>query len=81
MPSPFFPMPRGDRWYLAALIAIAIVAFLPWSRATAVGVLPVFGWMMAALMVLAPLIALGRLLWEARAEQARVDPPAGRGRS
>lgn len=60
--SQFFPLPRGDRWYLAVLVAIAVVAFLPWSRHTAAGSLPVFGWLMVALMVLAPAIALVRLL-------------------
>lgn len=63
----FFPLPAGDRWYLLALVAIATFAFLPWSRATEVGGLPVFGWLMAALMVLAPAVALVRLLacdWE-----------------
>jgi len=60
--SQFFPLPRGDRWYLALLVAIAVVAFLPWSRNTAAGSLPVFGWLMVALMVLAPAIALVRLL-------------------
>jgi phosphoglycerol transferase MdoB-like AlkP superfamily enzyme len=60
--SQFFPVSRGDRWYLALLIALAVVAFLPWSRATAVGTLPLFGWLMVALMVLAPAVALVRLL-------------------
>lgn len=58
----FFPVPRGDRWYLALLVAIAVVAFLPWSRNTPVGSLPVFGWLMVVLMVLAPAVALVRLL-------------------
>jgi hypothetical protein len=44
-------MPRGDRWYLAALVLVGVVAFLPWSRATQVGVLPLFAWLMAGLMV------------------------------
>jgi hypothetical protein len=57
-------MPRGDRWYLAALVLVGVVAFLPWSRATQVGVLPLFAWLMAGLMVVAPLVALVRLLSE-----------------
>lgn len=59
-------MPRGDRWYLAVLVAIAVAAFLPWSRMTHVGVLPVFAWMMAGLMICAPVVALVRLLREPR---------------
>jgi apolipoprotein N-acyltransferase len=54
-------MPRGDRWYLAVLIAAAVIAFLPWTRATHVGGLSLFGWMMAGLMVLSPAIALVRI--------------------
>jgi hypothetical protein len=73
-PMSFFGMPRGDRYYLLALIATAFVAFLPWSRATHVGVLPVFAWIMAGLMVVAPLVALLRLLGD------RGRRRAGRGR-
>ena len=69
----FFSMPRGDRYYLLTLIAIAVVAFLPWSRATQVGVLPLFAWIMAGLMVFAPLVALLRLVLGA-------DRRTGRGR-
>lgn len=56
-------MPAGDRWYLLAIVAVAVIAFLPWSRHTHVGPLPVFAWLMAGLMVFAPLVALLRLLW------------------
>jgi hypothetical protein len=63
-PVPFFPMPRGDRWYLASLVVVAVVAFLPVSRGTHVGPLPLFAWLMAGLMVAAPLVALARLLAE-----------------
>jgi hypothetical protein len=59
---PFFRMPRGDRWYLATLALISVIAFLPWSRATEVGGLPLFTWFMTALMVLSPAIALVRLV-------------------
>lgn len=57
-------MPVGDRWYIGAVIAVAVVAFLPWSRQTHVGPLPVFAWLMAGLMVFAPLVALVRILRE-----------------
>jgi len=66
VPRAFLPMPRGDRWYLGALVAVAVVAFLPWSRATVIGSLPVFAWLMAALMVLSPVVALLRLWWSRR---------------
>jgi CDP-diglyceride synthetase len=57
----FFTLPAGDRWFLGLLVAIAAVAFTPWSRATEFGGLPLFAWFMTALMVLAPAIALLRL--------------------
>jgi hypothetical protein len=65
-------MPRGDRWYLAGLVLVAVIAFLPASRATQVGPLPLFGWLMAGLMVAAPLVALVRLLTD-RASRADGD--------
>jgi hypothetical protein len=57
----FFTLPAGDRWFLGVLVAIAAMAFTPWSRATELGGLPLFAWFMTALMVLAPAIALLRL--------------------
>jgi hypothetical protein len=60
----FFRMPAGDRLYLAAIITVAVIAFLPWSRHTQAGPLPVFAWLMAGLMVFAPLVALVRILRE-----------------
>jgi hypothetical protein len=67
-------MPRGDRWYLAALVLVAVIAFLPVSRATQVGPLPLFGWLMAGLMVVAPLVALVRLLSD-RTSRVDGNPP------
>jgi CDP-diglyceride synthetase len=61
-PRGFFPLPAGDRWYLVVLVAVAIVAFTPWSRSNALGGLPIFAWLMTTLMILAPTIALVRLL-------------------
>jgi len=60
--SPFFPLPPGDRWYVAILMTVAVIAFTPWSRTTECAGLPVFAWLMAALMVLAPVVALARLM-------------------
>ena len=61
-PLGFFALPSGDRWYLGVLVAMAALAFTPWSRATELGGLPLFAWFMIALMVLAPAIALVRLI-------------------
>jgi predicted ABC-type exoprotein transport system permease subunit len=70
----FFPISRADRLYLALLVALAVVAFLPWSRNTAAGSLPVFAWLMVALMVLAPLVALVRLLLSGADQAGGEDP-------
>lgn len=60
--SNFFPMPRGDRWYLIAIIVFSFISFLPWSQGIHVAGMALFGWLMAALMVLSPTIALIRLI-------------------
>jgi hypothetical protein len=62
----FFPMSRGDLTFIVALLVFAIVAFLPWARSAQWFGMPMQGWMMALLMVLAPTIALTRLMIERR---------------
>jgi hypothetical protein len=60
--SNFFPMPRGDRWFLAIIIVFSIISFLPWTQGVHVAGMALFGWLMAALMILSPAIALIRLI-------------------
>ncbi|MGH7456143.1 MAG: hypothetical protein ACRENG_32615 [bacterium] len=60
--SNFFPMPRGDRWFLLTIIIFSIVSFLPWTQKVHVAGMALFGWLMAALMILSPTIALIRLI-------------------
>ncbi|MCI0693794.1 hypothetical protein L0337_17525 [candidate division KSB1 bacterium] len=60
--SNFFPMPRGDRWYLIVIIVFSFISFLPWSQGIHVAGMALFGWLMTALMVLSPTIALIRLI-------------------
>jgi hypothetical protein len=60
--SSFFPMPRGDRWYLLVIIIFSFISFLPWTQRIHVAGMALFGWLMAALMVLSPAIALLRLI-------------------
>jgi hypothetical protein len=57
----FFPMPWGDLAFLVGLVGFAVVAFLPWSRGLMVGNMAALGWLMAALMILSPVVALLRL--------------------
>jgi hypothetical protein len=61
MPN-FFPMPSGDRWFLLTTIIFSIISFLPWMQEVQISGMALFGWMMAALMMLSPTIALIRLI-------------------
>jgi hypothetical protein len=63
--SSFYHLPRGDRWFLIAILVFAFVSFLPWSRHVQIAGMALFGWLMAALMVFSPAIALVRL-WRER---------------
>ncbi|MBI4474531.1 MAG: hypothetical protein HY646_17810 [Acidobacteria bacterium] len=62
--SNFFPIRGGDAWYLAVLLAVVVISFLPQTRAVQVAGMSLFGWMMSGLMVIAPLVALVRLILE-----------------
>jgi len=53
-----FPMARGERSALAFLILFSIAAFLPVWRTVDVAGMALTGWMMAALMVISPIITL-----------------------
>jgi hypothetical protein len=60
--SNFFPISRGDFFYIVIILIFAFAAFLPWSHRIYLGGMALFGWLMAALMVLSPSIALFRHL-------------------
>lgn len=60
--SQFFPMPSGDRWFLLTIILFSVISFLPWIQEIQISGMALFGWMMAALMILSPTIALFRLI-------------------
>jgi hypothetical protein len=54
----FFPMNRGEASALGLLVAFSLFSFLPLWRSEEVAGMAVFGWLMAALMVLSPALAL-----------------------
>ena len=54
----FFPMGKGEIPVLAFLIAFAVISFLPIWRTIEIGGMAVFGWLMAALMVVSPVLTL-----------------------
>ena len=62
----FFSMSHGDLGFIAALLALAFVAFLPVVREAEWAGMSMLGWTMAGLMVLSPVIALVRLMSESK---------------
>ena len=54
----FFPMARSEIILLAGLLCFAVIAFQPVWRTIELGGMAVFGWLMALLMVVAPILAL-----------------------
>lgn len=63
----FFPMRRGDLAYLAGLALATALCFVPAWREIHVGGMALTGWLLAALMVLSPAVALARIVRERRA--------------
>jgi hypothetical protein len=54
----FFSMDRAEALALAFLVSFSAFAFLPAWRSREIAGMAVFGWLMAALMVLSPVLAL-----------------------
>jgi len=54
----FFPMATGEKVALSVLIFFAAASFLPVARNVEVAGMALFGWLMAALMVLSPILTL-----------------------
>jgi hypothetical protein len=72
----FFPMGKGEARMLVFLIVMAVISFLPMWRTMEVGGMAVFGWLLAALMITAPLLALFVFLRAERTkpERSKTDP-------
>lgn len=62
----FFPMGRGEVATLAFLIVFSVFSFLPVWRTAEFAGMAVFGWLMAALMVISPALALAVFLFTRR---------------
>jgi hypothetical protein len=54
----FFPMARGEKIALGVLILFAAASFHPAARSVEVAGMALFGWLMAALMLLSPILTL-----------------------
>ena len=73
--SSFFSLSRGDRIYIIALVVFAVVCFLPWSRQIELGGMALLGWLLSALMIFSPTIALLRLFRSRRSERKSGNLP------
>ena len=58
----FFPLRRGEGATLVFLIAFSAFAFIPQWRMIEAGGMAVFGWLIAALMLVSPALALVTIL-------------------
>lgn len=67
----FFPLRRGEGATLVFLIAFAAFAFIPEWRTIEMGGMAVFGWLIAALMLISPALALVTILGRDRTKGAR----------
>jgi len=54
----FFAMRRREGATLVFLIAFAVFAFIPFWRTVELGGMAVFGWLIAALMLISPALTL-----------------------
>jgi heme exporter protein D len=66
----FFPLRRGEGATLVFLIAFAAFAFIPSWRTIEMGGMAVFGWLIAALMLISPALALATILQHDKAGDA-----------
>jgi phosphatidylserine synthase len=69
----FFPMRRGEGATLVFLVAFAAFAFVPAWRTVELWGMAVFGWLIAALMIVSPALALATFLAERGGRRARED--------
>lgn len=54
----FFPMEKSEKIVLGVLILFAAGSFHPVARSVEVAGMALFGWLMAALMLLSPILTL-----------------------
>ena len=64
----FFPMAKGEKVALSVLIVFATASFAPAARSIEIAGMALIGWLMAALMVLSPILTL----WVFRRNTPRV---------
>ena len=70
----FFPLRRSEGAALVFLIAFAAFAFIPAWRTIELGGMAIFGWLIAALMLISPALALVTIL---RRDGTRRATPEG----
>ncbi len=73
----FFPMGKGEALLLVYLIIMAVISFLPLWRTMEIGGMAVFGWLMAALMITSPILALLLFQLGEKGKKRRVQHDSG----
>ena len=71
----FFPMRRSEAATLGFLIAFAAFAFVPAWRTIELWGMALFGWLVAALMLLSPALALATFVAGRGRERSAPDAP------
>ena len=67
----FFSMPKSEAGVLLFLVAFSALSFLPAWRTITIAGMAAFGWLMAALMVVSPALALFVFLHAHRSSRDR----------
>jgi hypothetical protein len=75
----FFSMRRGEAATLVLLVGFAAFSFIPAWRTIELGGMALFGWLMVALMVVSPTIALFTFLRRGGGGGGGSDDGGGRG--
>jgi membrane protein YqaA with SNARE-associated domain len=73
--SSFLPMSKTERLLLVALVAVSAASFLPMWREIYIAGMSLFGWWMAALMILSPVGALAVFFSERKRADRKASQP------
>jgi len=67
----FFPISKGDTVILIILIIISLLIFLPFNQNITLYGMVLYGWLMAAFMLIAPLMTIIAYYLEKREKRKR----------
>lgn len=70
----FFPLRKSEKIVLTFLITFAAISFLPVWRTIEIGGMAVFGWLMATLMLISPILTLLALRRSDKLDKKKISP-------